>query len=453
MFSWSLKRQIIYGGGTLLVVLAIFALIFYSFFYEAPTCDDGVRNGDEKGVDCGGSCVRLCVGEALNPIILWSRIFNITGDVYSIAAYVENPNLVSKNDKASYEFSLFDESNILIEKIEGETFIPRNKKFIIFESGVISQKKPASVSFRFTNFSSWMKDDTLEPELQINHSSLLSTSSVPRIEGVIKNNSLNSIDTVELVALIFDGRQNTVAVSRTYVDNLLKNTSQDFVFTWPRPFDLGVSECISPLDLALALDKSGSMRSESSNPPEPLNTVKKTAEDFVSKLKDVDQVSIISFGTEASVDSILSPIKEMSFSAIRSLSIGSTTASQQTNIGEGLFKSFEELSGERSRSDSKKVIVLLTDGLPTEPKMSGQPDYPKIYSESVANQIRNAGIDLYAIGLGSEVSSGFLNNLTMDNSRYFLAPNKETLSSIYNNIVSAICPRKPNSIQIIYRVL
>lgn len=453
MFSWSLRRQIIYGGGTLLVLVGIFFLIFYSFFYTPPTCSDGVRNGGEKGVDCGGSCVRLCAGEALNPIILWSRIFNITGDVYSVAAYVENPNLVSKNEKASYEFSLFDDNNILIEKVEGETFIPRNKKFIVFESGIVSSKKPVSVSFRFTNFSSWMKDDTEEPDLQITHSALLSTSTVPRIEGVIKNESLNSIDTVELVALIFDGRQNTVAVSRTYVDNLLKNTSQDFVFTWPRPFDLGVSECVSPLDLVLALDKSGSMRSESSNPPEPLNTVKNTAEEFVSKLKSVDQVSIVSFGTEASVDSLLSPIKESAFSAIRSLNIGTTTESQQTNIGGGLFKSFEELSGERSRSDSKKVVVVLTDGLPTEPKMTGQPDYPKIYSELLANQIRSTGIDIYAIGLGSEVSSGFLNNLTMDASKYFLAPNKETLTSIYNNIVSAICPRKPNSIQIIYRVI
>ncbi|HET8735531.1 MAG TPA: hypothetical protein VFM69_02925 [Pricia sp.] len=27
---------------------------------EAPTCDDGVQNGDEEGVDCGGSCPGTC---------------------------------------------------------------------------------------------------------------------------------------------------------------------------------------------------------------------------------------------------------------------------------------------------------------------------------------------------------------------------------------------------------
>ncbi|WP_437836422.1 hypothetical protein [Sorangium sp. So ce1153] len=27
---------------------------------KAPTCDDGVKNGDETGVDCSGGCPRRC---------------------------------------------------------------------------------------------------------------------------------------------------------------------------------------------------------------------------------------------------------------------------------------------------------------------------------------------------------------------------------------------------------
>jgi Mg-chelatase subunit ChlD len=453
MFSWSLRRQIIYGGGTLLVVTFVFILVFYSFFYQSPTCDDGVRNGNEKGVDCGGSCVRLCAGEALNPIVLWSKVFSVTGDFYSLVAYVENPNLSYKNNKVEYEFSLFDENNLLIENRKGETFVPRNKKFIRFESGVTSpSKKPKYVSFKFASFSSWMKDEEIEPDFYIVHSPLLSTSTVPRIEGTIKNESLNSVNTVELVALVFDSRQNTVAVSRTFVDNLLKNTSQDFVFTWPKPFDLGVRECLSPLDLVVALDKSGSMRSESIDPPEPLNTVKSTAENFILNLNDSDSVSVVSFGTDAFIDGTLSSDKNNALISVRALSIGTTTASRETNIGQGLMNSFEELSSERARSDSKKVVVLLTDGLPTEPRMQGQPDYPKIFSESVSSQMRSAGIDIYAIGLGSEVSEGFLKNITGDSDKYFIAPTKETLSSIYNKITAAICPQKPNAIQILYRI-
>jgi len=453
MFSWSLRRQIIYGGGTLLVVAFIFTLVFYSFFYKTPTCEDGIKNGGEKGIDCGGSCVRLCVGEALNPIVLWSKVFSVTGDFYSLAAYVENPNLNYKNDKVEYEFSLFDENNLLIETRKGETFIPRNKKFIIFESGITSpNKKPKYVSFKFTGFSSWMKDEEPSVSLSVTHSSLLSTSTVPRIEGVIKNESKNSVTTVELVALVFDSRQNTVAVSRTFVDNLSKNTSQDFVFTWPKPFDLGVMACLSPLDLVVALDKSGSMRSESIDPPEPLNTVKSTAENFISNLNDIDSVAVVSFGTESSVDGLLSSDKSGALTAVRSLSIGTTTVSQQTNIGQGLFDSFQELSSDRARSDSKKVVVLLTDGLPTEPRMQGQPDYPKIFSESISSQMRNAGVDIYAIGLGNEISSGFLKNITGDPNKYFIAPTKETLSSVYKTIAGAICPQKPNSIQILYRI-
>ena len=30
----------------------------------APSCDDGVKNGNEGGIDCGGSCSLKCDGQA-----------------------------------------------------------------------------------------------------------------------------------------------------------------------------------------------------------------------------------------------------------------------------------------------------------------------------------------------------------------------------------------------------
>ena len=48
-----MKRRLIYGGSVLLVLALIFGTIFWKLLYSAPTCSDGVKNGDEKGVDCG----------------------------------------------------------------------------------------------------------------------------------------------------------------------------------------------------------------------------------------------------------------------------------------------------------------------------------------------------------------------------------------------------------------
>ena len=53
--AWSAKRRILYGGGFVLVLAVIASLLFFHFFYRAPSCSDGVQNGNETDKDCGGT--------------------------------------------------------------------------------------------------------------------------------------------------------------------------------------------------------------------------------------------------------------------------------------------------------------------------------------------------------------------------------------------------------------
>lgn len=238
MALWSTKRRFLYGGSVVLVLALIVGGIFWKIIYRAPTCGDGLKNGDETGIDCGGSCQNLCTSDALTPVVLWSKIFNISGDVYSAVAYIENPNLNSKNSKATYKFRIFDANNTLITIKEGETSIPKGKKFAVFESGIVLKGlKPKSVDFEFTSFSPWVKDIEKEPTLSLKYSPIISASTTPTVTGSISNLSLQNIGEVELVVLLLDSNENVIAASRTFIDNLLKNTSQDFFFTWQKPFD------------------------------------------------------------------------------------------------------------------------------------------------------------------------------------------------------------------------
>ncbi len=237
MISWSEKRKFYYGAGVVVVLLLIFSFVFFGLFYRAPTCTDGKQDGDETGVDCGGSCPNLCQGDTVAPIVYWSKFFNVSGGVYDLAAFVENPNLTSENSQAAYEFKVFDGDNLLIGTRDGETFIPKNKKFIIFEPGfVIQNRTPKYVEFDFTSFGVWQKDSAPEPDISVTYSPLSATTTSPRIDGVVSNNSTQDINEVELTAEVEDQNENTVAVSRTFVDNLTAGSSQNFVFTWPKPF-------------------------------------------------------------------------------------------------------------------------------------------------------------------------------------------------------------------------
>lgn len=235
--SWAMKRRLIYGGSVLLFLVIVFGAIFWKLLYSAPTCSDGTKNGDEKGIDCGGSCVNLCTSDALRPMVIWAKVFNIKGDVYSAVAYVENPNLNSKNSRAEYEFKLFDKDNRLITVVYGETSIPKGKKFAVFETGIISKNlKPESAEFKFVKLSNWEKDTGIEESLSLEHDTLRSASTTPLITGTISNQSLRNIRSLELVVFAMDNNENVIGASRTFVDNLKKNTTQDFVFTWQKPF-------------------------------------------------------------------------------------------------------------------------------------------------------------------------------------------------------------------------
>ncbi len=449
--SWSTKRRFILGGTFVVIAALLAGLIFWKIIYKAPTCSDGYKNGEETGIDCGGACKNLCTSDTLNPVVLWSKVFNISGDIYSAVAYIENPNLNSKNLKVTYQFSIFDNNGNLITVKDGETTIPKGKKFAVFETGIVLKgSKPKTTDFKFITFGPWEKDTTKEPDLTVKYSTLISTTTFPKITGTISNESLQNIPGLELAVFVIDGNENVVAASNTFVDDLLKHSSQDFVFTWPKPFDLGVEACVSPVDISIALDKSGSMMSEGKNPPEPFTTVTNTAKDFIKNLTLDDQVSVISFGTLSRVESPLSFDRQAALLAVSGLSL-STTTLEQTNITGGLSDSLAQLSSEKARPDSKKIIILLTDGVPTEPTQTGAPKYPLTSAQDIATSIKAKGIDLYTIGLGKDIDDTFLKSISSDDNHYFNAPSKETLASVYTKISKNLCPKKPNVINVIYR--
>jgi hypothetical protein len=244
MLSWSNKRQLMYVGGVLLCVALLVFGVFFKSIFKSSTCTDSKQNGDETGVDCGGSCRIMCNADVLKPVVLWAKVFNISGDVYTAVAYVQNPNINVKNSKVGYRFKIYDEHDVWVATKEGQTSIPKNKKFAIFETGfLIRSGKPKTAELEFTSFGPWEKDVSKNPDVSVDYSGLLATTSAPRIEGTITNNSLFSLSNLELAVFVFDGRENVVAASRTFVDTLHIHSSQNFVFTWPKPFNLGTVVC------------------------------------------------------------------------------------------------------------------------------------------------------------------------------------------------------------------
>lgn len=450
MVSWSTRRKAVYSSIILGVLVLVTLGVFLIWYYEPPTCFDSKKNGDETGVDCGGTCTLLCHSDALSPIILWQRVFKVSPGVYNVVAYVQNPNVNSEVKKAPYTFSVFNSRGTLLAKRSGTTFIPPNKKFAVFEGALtISSGVPTRVVFEFNEPLVWKISARETPEIVVKSAELIKADSTPRIDAILQNNSIIDARNVEAVVIVSDEKGNALGSSKTVVEKIPKSSEATVVFTWPAPFEAETSVCKRPVDVVLVIDRSGSMDDDKQNPPQPLTDVKDAALVFVDELAPEDRAGLVSFGTTATnppdktLTADLSSLKDV----IRKIMV-ILNGEQNTNIGEGIVRAHDELSSFRHNSDSGKVIVLLTDGVATHPQKADDELFPEKYAEFEASAAKRDNINIFTIGLGNKVNNDFLKRISSGSEFNFSTGSSENLSSIYKQIASEICKKGPVIIEI-----
>lgn len=249
--DWARKRQLMYGSGVILFFVAIFAPIVFVSVYEPPSCFDGKLNQGETAIDRGGPC-QLLDERTLQPhAVLWARSFAVRDGFYNAVAYIENPNQEAGVYDAAYQFKLYDERNILIAERFGRVPIFPGKVFPIFESRIdTGNRVPVRTFFSFVNEFVWerMQDPTLG--ITILNEKLSDTDTTPRIDAVVRNNTVVPREDVVIIATVFDPAGNAIASSRTFVERIEPNETLPIAFTWPHRFSSSVARIdIVPLAL------------------------------------------------------------------------------------------------------------------------------------------------------------------------------------------------------------
>jgi hypothetical protein len=242
MNEWSRRRKRIVLAIVTLALLVLVGLPALFLFYKAPSCSDGRQNGDEAGIDCGGSCQLLCKAESL-PLILKGdpRILSVSTTTYQVVALVENANTDAEIYQAGYTLKLYGASSgaIPIKIIEGEAFVPKGSVFSIFEGPITIEESglPTRAVLEWDQGSLvWQKEVRTYPKLEVKDIKLSREETAPRLEAVVQNLSLENVANIDLTAVLSDASGNIFAASKTFIDALAAGSESPIVFTWPRPF-------------------------------------------------------------------------------------------------------------------------------------------------------------------------------------------------------------------------
>ncbi len=441
---WAFWRRVQYGIGFLCTFALIGTGLFYLYGYQTPNCFDGLQNADERGVDCGGSCRRICDFDIITPTALWSESFRVIEGQYNAVAYIENRNIGIGSPTLTYTFKLFDDQGLITER-SGTTVLPPDSVYPVFEGRIMTgDRTPTKTTIEFTPDIVWLPGTVGREQFALERRELVNADSKPELTAQMRNTSLDEARDVEVIATIFDSAGNPLTAARTVVANFAGRSTSNVVFTWPEPIAKTLRSCEVPTDVILAIDLSGSMNNDGGTPPEPISSVLTAAESFVSRLQKHDQVGVVTYATKARLDAMLTGESSEIANLVKKLSIDPKEERGNTNIGDALKLMTEEFGSTRHSSDARKVAILLTDGLATAPAKD-----PEVYAQTQADALKKMDIQLFTIGLGKDVKSDFLKGIASSESQYYSAPSVSELNGIYSSITKDICEDGAAVIEII----
>mgnify|MGYP003440433941 FL=1 len=461
--KWAFWRRVQYGSAFLALCALIIVPVYLVYFVVEPTCTDGFMNGDERGVDCGGSCFLICAFDIAPPTIVWAESFKVLDGQYNAVAYIENTNREVGTPELSYIFKLYDDEGLITERA-GVTVLPPDGVYPIFEGRIQTEGRiPTRTTIEFDTDTIWRPGEVGRDQFTLDRRELRDADSLPRLVTQLSNTSLDTARDVEIVAVIFDSQKRPLTASRTFLTEFEGRTSEEVVLTWPHPIAKTVRSCEIPTDIMMLLDRSGSMAADGGSPPEPLESAKQAAAQFVARLKDKDQVGYLSYATEPSspIEQSLTQNRTLVEEAIQKTILG-IDGIQYTNIGDAIKTAAAELTSSRHNENARKVLVLLTDGDVTRPvdPATGKLDrsYASTYALNAASEAKAQEISIYTIGLGKvfadetqEVNRdvGLIQNIATDAAYYYTAPSIDDLSRVYQEISTSLCEDGASVIEVI----
>lgn len=234
MSSWASRRKAVYASLVVIILAAALGLPTFFFVYKAPSCFDGIQNGNEQGIDCGGSCTKLCQSAFLAPAVSWTRFKAVAPGLYNVAAYIVNPNQNAEATGTPYHMALYDAKGMLIADTYGQMTIPPRRDALAFQGAVaVGNRLPARAFFEFTAAPNWFVAGDPLSALSISRKDYKENQDGSSLQVTLSNASVVPLGPLIVSVVLFDQHGDALDFSKTIVDQVPANGSADAPFTWP----------------------------------------------------------------------------------------------------------------------------------------------------------------------------------------------------------------------------
>jgi hypothetical protein len=260
------------------IVLVLFLILggtLYLIFRPKPDpCFNGIQDGRELGVDCGGFCDTICPepekAEYIKNVIVNRAEFTVDGkNNYDFVASVSNKNAEWGASSVDYKFVIYSDSDEIMKEIEGKTYLmPAGesaddlgsiKKYIV-EDNVYLPSEPKKVEFQLSEYV-WQKigNEKELPELNVK---IIETSDpaywFDESRGIYigraftRNNSKYSFNVVDIGVVLLGADDKVLAIAKTNQNTMNAGDGWGFEILWP---NLKVTQSeISSLDAEASTD-------------------------------------------------------------------------------------------------------------------------------------------------------------------------------------------------------
>ncbi|PID83674.1 hypothetical protein CSB11_00135 [Candidatus Campbellbacteria bacterium] len=234
---WAFKRKIIVYI-VFFIIIALIAIYYINkFTNKPPTCFDGLQNGKEEGVDCGGDCQYVCLNKVVPINGLWAKSFDVGNGFSNTVAYIENPNY-DYEVKASYKIKNIDEEGVVLNDVTRDIVLKPGEKKMIF----IPHIKTGNIKIKRTLVSTGAvvqaeKKERFKQKITVASKILKTDGNQTQLQVGLRNLDIKDVKNVEVVATLSTKKGVVFEVGKTFVERIKKKEEVKVNFTWQKIID------------------------------------------------------------------------------------------------------------------------------------------------------------------------------------------------------------------------